>query len=208
MRYFLLFFFVLAYQMGFTQNEAKALLDRSAAKIKSYQAVEIDFYLTMENKEENIREEHTGKAYMKGNLYKLELMDVVNYYDGKNIYTYMPEMQEVNLKNPTDDEEEMLSPTQIFNIHNSGFKQKLISTENKIAYIELYPNKLDKNYIKIGVWVNTTDASIQKVTSFGKDGNNLTITIKALKQPAQIPDDSFFKFDTEQHPEVEVIDMR
>ncbi len=208
MRYYIILFLFIACIPAWAQNEAKDILDKSAAKIKAYPAVEIEFSLTMENKEENIREEHQGKAYMKGSLYKLEVMDVVNYYDGKNIYTYMPEAQEVNLKNPSDEEEEMLNPTKIFNIHNTGFKQKLISETGGTAYIELYPNDLSKNFIKIGIWVKTSDSSIRKVESFGKDGNNLIITINSLKQPSPVPDDSFFKFDTTRHPEVEIVDMR
>ncbi len=208
MRYLITFLIFLAFIPVQAQNETKDILDKSAAKIKNYKAVEIDFRVTMENKEENIREEHKGKAYMKGSLYKLEIMDVINYYDGINIYTYMPEVQEVNIKNPTDEEEEMLNPTKIFNIHNTGFKQKMISTNNGIAYIELYPTDLKKNYIKIGIWVKTTDYLIQKVESFGKDGNNLIIDIQNIKQPATIPSDSFFKFDTAKHPEVEIVDMR
>ena len=208
MRYSFILFLLLTCTSVFAQNGAKDILDKSAAKIKAYPAVEIEFSLIMENKEEDIREEHQGKAYMKGSLYKLEVMDVVNYYDGKNIYTYMPEAQEVNLKNPSDEEEEMLNPTKIFNIHNTGFKQKLISNTGGTAYIELYPNDLNKNFIKIGIWVKTSDSSIQKVKSFGKDGNNLIIKIKSLKQPTQLPTDSFFKFDPAQHPEVEIVDMR
>lgn len=208
MRYIITLLFFAFYTSVFSQNEAKEILDKSADKIKAYNAVEIDFNLTMENEEENIHEEHKGKAFMKGNLYKLEVMDVINYYDGKNIYTYMPEAQEVNLKNPSEEEEEMLNPTKIFNIHNTGFKQKLISNKNNIAYIELYPIDLKKNFIKIGIWVKTDDSSIRKVESFGKEGNNLIITINSIKQPATIPADSFFKFDTTRHPDVEVIDMR
>ncbi len=208
MRYSVILFLLLTCTSVFAQNGAKDILDKSSAKIKAYPAVEIEFSLIMENKEEDIREEHQGKAYMKGSLYKLEVMDVVNYYDGKNIYTYMPEAQEVNLKNPSDEEEEMLNPTKIFNIHNTGFKQKLISNTGGTAYIELYPNDLNKNFIKIGIWVKTSDSSIQKVESFGKDGNNLIIKIKSLKQPTQLPTDSFFKFDPAQHPEVEIVDMR
>lgn len=103
--------------------KAKEILDKAAAKFKAYPAAEIDFTLTMENPSENIHEMHEGKAWMKGNLYKLNVMDVENYYDGKNIYTYMPEVQEVNIKNPNEEEEEMLNPTTLFDIHNQGFDQ-------------------------------------------------------------------------------------
>lgn len=191
-----------------TDTKAKEILDKSAAKFKSYTAVQIDFSLAMENPSEDINESHKGKAFMKNNLYKLEVMDAVNFYDGKNIYTYMPEVNEVNIKNPSNNEEEMLNPTEIFNIHNKGFKQKLISTTSGIAYIELTPIDTKKNFNKIGIWVNTANSMIQKVTSFGKDGNNLVITVNSIKQPAIIPADSFFKFDTKGYPGVEVIDLR
>ena len=92
MRYFMTLLFMLLAYAVFAQNapKAKEILDKAAAKFKAYPAAEIDFTLTMENPSENIHEMHEGKAWMKGNLYKLNVMDVENYYDGKNIYTYMP----------------------------------------------------------------------------------------------------------------------
>ena len=209
MRYFTTLLLTVLTISVFAQNDPKAkeILDKAAAKFKAYSAVEIDFNLAMENKAENINETHTGKAWMKGNLYKLNLMDVENYYDGKIIYTYMPEVQEVNIKNPSDEEEGFLNPTTLFDIHNQGFNQKLINNTNGIAYIELYP-KTKKNFEKIGIWVNPATSSIQKVTSFGKDGNNVVITINNIKSLTPAPADSFFKFETAKHPGVEVIDMR
>ncbi len=210
MRYFITFLWMLWTVSAFAQNDpqAKEILDKAAAKFKAYPAAEIEFTLTMENPDEDISETHEGKAWMKGNLYKLNLMDVENFYDGKNIYTYMPEVQEVNIKNPNEEEEEMLNPTTLFDIHNQGFNQKLISQTDGIAYIELFPTDPNRNFTKIGIWVNSATASIQKVTSFGKDGDQVSITIKNIKQSSPVPDDAFFKFDTAKHPEVEVIDLR
>lgn len=209
MRYLTTFVLVLTAFGAWAQNDSKAkeILDKAAAKFKAYPAAEVSFTLSMENKAENISETHEGQAWMKGNKYKLNLMDVENYYDGTHIFTYMPEVQEVNIKNPNDEEEEFLNPTKLFDIHNQGFTQKLIGTTNGIAYIELLP-KEKKNFEKIGVWVNPATSAIQKVTSFGKDGNNVTITIKNIKQLSPAPADTFFTFDKAKHPEVDVIDMR
>lgn len=192
------------------QNDPKAkeILDKSSAKFRAYPAVEVDFNLSMENKAENINESHKGKAWMKGNMYKLNVMDVENYYDGQNIYTYMPEAKEVNIKNPNEEEEEMLNPTTLFDIHNKGFIQKLVNTTNGIAYIELTPTDKKRNFKKIGIWINPSTSMIQKVTSFGKDGNDVIITINNLKESSPAPADVFFKFDTKKHPDVEVVDMR
>ncbi|MDR1273462.1 MAG: outer membrane lipoprotein carrier protein LolA, partial [Odoribacteraceae bacterium] len=60
----------------------------------------------------------------------------------------------------------------------------------------------------IGVWINTTDSAVEKVTSFGKDDNDIIITIKSLKAPSNALDKPFFRFDAKAHPEVEVIDLR
>ncbi len=209
MRYFTTLLLTLLAFTVLAQNDPKAkeILDKAAAKFKSYTAAEVDFTMAMENKAENINETHQGKAWMKGNMYKLNLMDVENYYDGKIIYTYMPEVQEVNIKNPSNEEEGFLNPATLFDIHNQGFDQKLVHTANGIAYIELYP-KEEKNFEKIGISVNPSTSSIQKVTSFGKDGNNVIITINSIKQLNPAPADSFFKFDSSKHPGVEVIDMR
>lgn len=209
MRYLTTLLLIVFTFSAFAQNDPKAkeILDKAAAKFKAYPAAEVDFTLAMENKAENIKETHEGKAWMKGNLYKLNLMDVENYYDGKVIYTYMPEVEEVNIKNPSDEEEGFLNPASLFDIHNQGFNQKLLSTSNGIAYIELYP-KEKKNVEKIGVWVKTSASTIEKVISFGKDGNNVIISVNNIKSLVPVPADSFFKFDTAKYPEVEVIDMR
>ena len=209
MRYLITFVLAITAFSAWAQSDPKAkeMLDKAAAKFKAYSAAEVNFTLSMENKAEDINETHEGQAWMKGNKYKLNLMDVENYYDGTHIFTYMPEVQEVNIKNPNDDEEEFLNPTTLFDIHNQGFSQNLMGTTNGIAYIELYP-KEKKNFEKIGIWLNPATSSIQKVTSFGKDGNNVTITIKNIKQLNPAPSDTFFTFDKDKHPEVEVIDMR
>ena len=109
-----------------TDAKAKAILDRTVEHIKSYPAVEIVFDLSMINKAEDINETHHGKAYMKDKMYRIDVMDVVNYFDGEVIYTYMPDQEEVNIKNPEENEDEMLNPSILFDIHNQKFTQKLV----------------------------------------------------------------------------------
>lgn len=192
------------------QNDTKAkeILDRAAAKFKAYPAAEITFTLSMENNAEDIHETHPGKAWMKGNLYRLDLMDTENYYDGNAIYTYMPDVKEVNIKNPGEEEEGFLNPTTLFDIHNQGFDQKLLSSAGSAtAHIELYPTE-DRNFEKIGIWVNPGTNEILKVISFGKDGNQVIIEIRSVKSLNPVPSDSFFKFNPSEHADVEVVDMR
>ena len=191
-----------------TDEKAKAILDKTVEHIKSYPAVEIVFDLSMINKEENIKETHHGKAYMKDKMYRIDVMDVINYFDGEVIYTYMPDQEEVNIKNPDENEEEMLNPSILFDIHNQKFTQKLIEEKDGNAYIELTPKTPHKQIAKIGVWINTKTNMVEKVTSFGKDNNDVIITIKHLNKPEKELDINFFRFDKNAHPEVDIIDLR
>jgi hypothetical protein len=191
-----------------TETKSQAILDRAVHKIKNYPAVEVIFDLIMENKAENIRESHPGKAYMKNNMYRIEVMDVINYFDGEVIYTYMPEVEEVNINFPEEEQEDFLNPTILFDIHNQKFSQKLIEEKAGKAYIELTPKTPHKQIKTIGVWLDTTANTVEKVTSFGKDGDDIIIMIKSLKAPGHALDDAFFRFDTKAHPGVEVIDLR
>ena len=191
-----------------TDAKAKAILDKTVEHIKSYPAVEIVFDLSMINKAEDINETHHGKAYMKDKMYRIDVMDVVNYFDGEVIYTYMPDQEEVNIKNPEENEDEMLNPSILFDIHNQKFTQKLVEDKDGKAYIELTPTQTHKQISKIGVWIDTKTNMVEKVTSFGKDGNDVVITIKSLKKPEKELDVTFFRFDKDAHPEVDVIDLR
>ena len=191
-----------------TDAKAKAILDKTVEHIKSYPAVEIVFDLSMINKAEDINETHHGKAYMKDKMYRIDVMDVINYFDGEVIYTYMPDQEEVNIKNPDENEDEMLNPSILFDIHNQKFTQKLVEDKDGKAYIELTPKQTHKQISKIGVWIYTKTNMVEKVTSFGKDGNDVVITIKSLKKPEKELDVTFFRFDKDAHPEVDVIDLR
>lgn len=189
-------------------ERAKEILDKAVEALRAYPAVEVDFDLTMVNEAEDIREKHSGKAFMKGDMYRVDVMDTENYFDGELIYTYMPEAGEVNIKYPEEDEEEMLNPTILFDIHNERFDQRLVEEKDGRAYVELTPKEEHHQIAKIGVWVDTKANRVEEVTSFGKDGNNVVVTIKSLKKPDKELADSFFKFDTEAHPDVEVVDLR
>ncbi|MDR0765876.1 MAG: outer membrane lipoprotein carrier protein LolA [Odoribacteraceae bacterium] len=190
-----------------TASRAGTLLDNVVNKIKSYPAVEVIFTLTMENKAENVRESYPGKAYMKGNMYRVEVMDAINYFDGEAIYTYMPEVEEVTIKDPGEEQEELLDPTILFDIHNREFTRELLEEKGGKARVALTPKKPGQ-IRTIDVWIDTATNAVERVTSFGNDGNDVSVLITSLKPPGQTPNDAFFRFDAKAHPGVEVIDLR
>ena len=200
-------------QDDFEQNakKAKEILDKVSAKTKSYSTISADFTFSMENLQEDISETNEGTILIKGDKYKVSLMGVETYFDGKAIYTYMKEAGEVNITEPDPEDEETLNPATIFTIYEKGFKYRYMGEKTgngKTFYeIDLYPENRDKPYSRIKLRILKNDLTLYSLRQVGKDGNNYTVVVKSMK--TNIPmDDSTFIFDTAKHPDVDVIDMR
>ncbi|TRX71305.1 outer membrane lipoprotein carrier protein LolA [Carboxylicivirga sp. M1479] len=199
--------------MGFAQSQekAKAILDQVSAKTKSYPSIVADFSFTLENLQEEISETYDGDIILKGNKYKVNLMDVDSYFDGKVLYTHMLDAYEVNITIPDLDDEETLNPATIFTIYEEGYTYNYVaegSINGKPCHeIDLYPINRDKPFSRIKLLVLKDNLQIYSIRQVGKDGNNYTVIVKNMQTTKQI-DDKTFVFDPSAHPDVDVIDMR
>ncbi len=191
--------------------KAKQILDEVAAKTKGYQTIRADFSFTLENTQAKVTDTQTGKIIIKGDKYKIDLMGVDTYFDGKTIWMYLRDAGEVNISEPDLMDDETLNPANIFNIYQEGFKYlhagETSLNGKKTDIIDLFPEKRDKAFSRIKLYIYQGNLQIAKITQIGKDGNNYIIDIKKLEVNAPA-DDALFIFDASKHPNVEVIDMR
>jgi len=194
-----------------SSEKAKEILDKVSAKTKAYQTIKADFSFAMENLQEEINETYEGKIILKGNKYKVSLMNVDSYYDGTALYTHMIDAEEVNVSEPDPSDEETLNPATIFTIYDKGYTFNYIgegTAAGKPCHeIDLYPENRDKPFSRIKLLILKDDLQLYSLRQIGKDGNNYTITVKSMKTNAPV-DDKTFVFDTSTHPDVDVIDMR
>jgi len=194
-----------------SSEKAKEILDKVSAKTKAYQTIKADFSFAMENLQEEINETYEGKIILKGNKYKVSLMNVDSYYDGTALYTHMIDAEEVNVSEPDPSDEETLNPATIFTIYEKGYTFNYIgegTAAGKPCHeIDLYPENRDKPFSRIKLLILKDDLQLYSLRQIGKDGNNYTITVKSMKTNAPV-DDKTFVFDTSTHPDVDVIDMR
>ncbi len=77
----------------------------------------------------------------------------------------------------------MLNPTILFDIHNQKFTPETGRRKRRQSLYRVDAQNSTQADHKIGVWINTKTNIVEKVTSFGKDGNDVVITIKSLKKP-------------------------
>ncbi len=203
---------LLSLNISAQENKAKTILDQVSEINKTHTSVKADFTFSLDNAEEDIHEKSEGNIILKGNKYRLFLMNTYTYFDGTTIYQHLIDAEEVNIREPEDDDEEAnLNPTQIFNLYETGFKFSYVEEQKTpvgtFHVIDLFPLDKEKPFSRIRLHIDKPSLEIKSLVSIGKDGNNITIKIKKFEPNIEFKD-SDFVFDKAANPNVDIIDMR
>ncbi|MEN1785769.1 MAG: outer membrane lipoprotein carrier protein LolA [Bacteroidota bacterium] len=173
--------------MGATaQNspKAKALLDKVYNKVTAYDNIYIDFKYTLENAETSTKSETKGNATLQGNKYLVNLFGATQLYDGKKVYTIVPDNEEVTIENPSNGEE-TVTPSKMLTFYREGHRYQWDILQNiqgrKIQYVKLLPidSSSDIKSILLGIDVQTNH--IQRLIETGKNGTKTTIIVNSFK---------------------------
>jgi outer membrane lipoprotein-sorting protein len=208
-------FVILVLLIGYTcypqtkDQRAATLLDEVSAKTKSYKSIKADFAYTMENKQAGINEEKLGTLLVSGDKYKLNIVGQIVMSDGKTIWTYIRESNEVQINSP-DNKDDAFTPSKLLSSYNENYKAKILRDKNhtdpNIETLELIPNKV-RNFTKAILSVDKTRKQVKSFAIYDKNGNIFTYKVTKFSTDAPVsPAD--FTFDPKQFPGVEVIDMR
>ncbi len=192
---------------------AKKILDNVSKTTKSYTAIQIKFEYTIENKQEKVKQTNIGYAFLKGIKYELIIPGTEIFSDGKTVWSYIKDAEEIDITAPSDDEESLFNPAKLFTIYEKGFKYSYIG-DNKVnnvnlAVIDLFPeDPSKKSYSRIRLFVDNKKGQIVSIKTFGKNGIDYMIDVKSFKTDVKI-NDALFVFDKTKYPKnVEVVDMR
>lgn len=201
---------------------AKELIDKMAAKAKSYPSIITDFHFYFENEAEDIKEEYTGKAWIKGDMYKISLLGQIIISDGKTIWTILEDVGEVNIVNrDLTDDSFLNNPAQLFANYEKDFKFKYVGEEKhakgQAAIIELYPaqpeqglkpgNKKNSDLSRIRILILKSNADLLSARYYSQGGTNYHIVIdKLVTNQALTAKD--FTFNPASYPKMEIIDLR
>jgi len=201
----LVFTAILAFSQG-KDSKAAALLDEVSAKAKAYKSIKVDFSYTMENVKARINEEKTGTLLLSGDKYTMSAAGQMVICDGKTIWTYIRESNEVQI-NALENKDDALTPSKLLTSYNANYKSKIIkSADPAIESVELIPNS-SKNFTKAILGIDKAKKQVRSFTLYDKSGNTFTYKIKnyLTDTPVTAAD---FTFDAKKFPGVEVIDMR
>ena len=166
-------------------KKAKELLDDVTSKVKSYNNIVIDFKYSLSNPKERINQESNGNVALQGNLYHLNFMGVTKIFDGKKVYTIVPEDEEVTQENFDANDEKAISPNKMLTFFTSGYKYSWDIPQNvkgrKIQFVKLTPNSSKDTRKEILVGIDTQTKHIYTVIEVGKNVTKTTLTVNSFK---------------------------
>ena len=185
------------------QNNAETLIRLLVNQMKSHKTVEMEYKYQISS-EGLITETQQGKAWLQGEAYKVEMVEQQMISDGKTIWTYLVDDEEVMISDAAEGEDN--TPLKLLTSLDKNYAATLTGTDAQgNATIELANPK--GQYRRVTLRVNANKLAINSMDVYIEDGTKLIITIDEMKFD-QMLDDKFFTFDTKKHPNVDVIDMR
>ena len=191
-------------------KEAKKILDAMSEYYQKIGSFQSDFSYAMEIPDQTGTEEFEGEITVEGDKFRLKMggQEVIN--DGSTVWTYLEEANEVNIDD-YDPEEGDISPTQIYNAYQRGFKYNYVGDEtiDGTAYqvVDLTPENTNNQFYKIRLHISQDDSMLKRWKIFEKNGTRYTYEIDNFDPQAEVEEDAF-TFNEKEHKGVEVVDLR
>jgi outer membrane lipoprotein-sorting protein len=177
--------------------KAKALLDEVYNKVQSYDNIAVTFKYSLENKEANINQETRGDVTLEGEKYLFNYLGSQQLYDGKKVYTIVPENEEVTIEDKSDDEN-TITPSKMLTFYKKGHNYAWDILQNvqgrKIQYVKLTPIDTHSEIATILLGIDAETKHIYKLIETGKNGTKTTITVNSFKTNQPLSK-SLFTFD-------------
>ena len=196
--------FLFAAQAVSAQNNAETFIRLLVNQLKSHKNVEMVFNYQISPDGKTLTESEKGHAWLQGEAYKVEMADQQTISDGKTIWLYLIDEEEVMISNATDGTDN--TPLKLLTSLDENYVATLTNIDQQgIATIELAnPNG---QYKRVTLKINTKKAELKSADIYFEDGNKIIVNVEEMKYDQKLGD-KFFTFDEKAHPNVEVIDMR
>ena len=192
---------------------AGEILDKLAAKTKNTKNIYATFNYRFEDKKSGDEYEQEGNILIVGDKYKIVLPELILFFNGSSLFTYLPDVNEVNITDPGEEPGDffMSNPLNLFNIYKSDFKFRFleeIMIKGKPYYkLALYPFDRENPYHTIKLTVDKSEMHIYEAEALGKGGESFKVTLYSYQTNLDYSEDDV-TFDPMNYPDVLINDMR
>ncbi len=190
-------------------KKSREILDKVSAKTEAYKSFEADFTYKMQNKEAGIDESKEGVLIVSGDKYNLKIAGQEIICDGKTVWTYIKDADEVQI-NSVEDNDESITPNNLFSSYQKDYKSKFVRETfqygTDVYVIDLTPLE-GKNFSRVRIIIDKDKLEILDFTIFDNSGSSYSYVINKFTPDVEVKD-SDFTFNPADYPDVEVVDMR
>ncbi|TBW28542.1 outer membrane lipoprotein carrier protein LolA [Gramella sp. KN1008] len=182
--------FILAAILSFnvqaqSSQKAEKLLNEVSSKVQSYDNMVIEFKYALENTAENVSQEARGDVSIDGEKYVLNLMGTTQMFDGKKIYTIIPEDEEINISSYVEEDSNSITPSKMFSFYEEGYNYEMDITQSvkgrEIQYVKLTPKDSNAEIKNILLGIDKQTKHIYNLIQTQDNGTKITITVKSFK---------------------------
>ena len=197
----LLLFIGLSFSVFAQSNKAISLIDGMQKKYKAMGSFSANFTYQTEG-----AATMSGSITVKGTKFRLKTAGQEIFNNGKEVATYIKEINEVNISSfdPTEGD---LNPAKIYTFDKKAYKVTLKGESGGFATVELAPVAKGTQVKNITLKINSKDLSVNEWTIINKAGKKQYFKVAKLNPKANA-DDKLFSFDKKAFPGVEVNDLR
>lgn len=192
-------------------EESLSVLDKTSSLYKDKGDMEIRMKILFKDAKTKSENSSSGNMKSKGRKFLLATDFATLLYDGKYMYVYSPSNEEITISEPDSDDVSSMDPTSIFEMYKNNFKipapEKIKSKGKEYYSINLFPENLNADYVKLNINVSAEDFSIASVSTQSKNGITNTIEIDSITTGKDFAE-GMFVFDAAKYPNATIIDLR
>ena len=193
------------------QEEAKDILGKMENTFRKEGGIRAGFTLRL-TEQGTPRGESTGTISLKGERFLLETPDNTLWFDGKTLWSYLPDAEEVTVSLPGQEELQSIHPYLLLKSARKNYRAETgaqVSFNGKTARkLILTPTKENRDGIMaLTVYVEQTTFHPLYIEILQNNGmaSRLTITHYQAQQDFA---DSLFVFNPVKYPDAEIVDLR
>ena len=196
---------------GQDSPQSRTILDKTHSGYMLSNGIKLSFTSSVGEAGANQFDAQKGEAFIKGNKFRLEMDEMNIWFDGTTQWVLLKDVDEVNISNPTESELASVSPLALLGIYREGYSlkapvSKTVNGKN-VNFIDMTPVAANSDIKAISVAVDKTNNRLVQVIMTMSNDILTKIDITDYNDNFKF-NDSEFIFNKNNHPGVEIVDLR
>lgn len=183
------------------QETAATIMQRCADKFNNAPSLTLDFAIA------DAAKPFSGILTISRSKFKLSSDALSIWFDGKTQWAYLVENKEVNISEPTAEELLETNPFEIIRNFSKLYKCRKLKSPSGSNIIELQAKSPDASIKSAKVTISRATGWPTAIFARLDNGKAISVAIKGVKTGKTLPE-STFKFNKNDYPTVEIVDLR